>query len=110
MCNIIKCVNVKLINTFFHPLKIDTSLSSQPFDPVQFRLLLHQRLLELHKDKYPVLPFMNQQSSNSSAVEEGLDLTVSNTASRVHSDNDDDFFEEVEEEEEDMEVINFSLS
>ena len=96
------------MNPFF-TLKIDTSLSTQPFDPVQFRLLLHQRLMELHKDKYPVLPFMNQQSSNSSAVEEGLDLTVSNTASRVHSDNDDDFFEEVEEEEEDMEVRVFFI-
>jgi hypothetical protein len=73
--------------------------SPQPFDPVQFRLLLHQRLLELHKDKFQVFSFMGQQSDPS--TEEGLDLTVSNTASRVHSD--DDFFEE-EDEDEDNDV------
>ncbi|XP_035708595.1 homeobox protein cut isoform X3 [Folsomia candida] len=69
--------------------------ASQPFDPVQFRLLLHQRLLELHKDKFPMFSFMGQQSDQS--IEEGLDLTVSNTASRVHSD--DDFFEEEDEDD-----------
>jgi len=42
---------------------------------------------------------MGQQSDQS--TEEGLDLTVSNTASRVHSD--DDFFEE-EEDEDDNDV------
>lgn len=44
--------------------------------------------------------FMGQQSDQS--IEEGLDLTVSNTASRVHSD--DDFFEE-EDEDDDNEAI-----
>jgi hypothetical protein len=48
---------------------------------------------------------MGQPSDHS--VEEGLDLTVSNTASRVHSD--DDFFEE-EDEDDDNEVIFYIYS
>jgi hypothetical protein len=36
-------------------------------------------------------------------MEEGLDLTVSNTASRIHSDNEDDFFEDVEDDYDDNE-------
>jgi len=86
----------------------DTSLSSQPFDPVQFRLLLHQRMLELHKDKFSMLPFLGHQAHG---TEEGLDLTVSSNASRAQSDNDDDFFEEGDEDDEDNEVCeNFKYS
>ena len=85
---------------FFPWLFLESSLSSQPFDPVQFRVLLHQRLIEMHKDKYPVLPFLNAAAMH--RLEGGLDLTVGNAMSRGHSDNDDDYFEE--EEEEDMEV------
>lgn len=77
-------------------------MSSQPLDPVQFRLMLHQRLLELHKDKFSALGFMGHHSGH--GMEEGLDLSMSNTASRAHSDNEDDFFEEDDDDEIDNEV------
>lgn len=75
--------------------------SAQSFDPVQFRLMLHQRLLELHKDKFSALGFMGHHSGHGG--EEGLDLSMSNTASRAHSDNEDDFFEDDDDDDVDNE-------
>ena len=67
--------------------------------------MLHERLLELHKDKFPLFSFLGQQLDHSH--EEGLDLTVSNTASRVHSD--DDFFEEEDDDDENVCQIYLAL-
>jgi len=70
-------------------------MSSSPFDPIQFRLLLHQRLIEMHK--YNSLPLFG--AHNKSLSDEGLDLTVSNNPSRIPTDSEDEDFDDGHEED-----------
>ena len=42
------------------------------------------------------MPFLGSKSQT--LIEEGLDLTVSNTASRVQSDNEDEYFDDVDDD------------
>ena len=80
----------------------DPSLpSATPFDPTQFRLLFQQRLMEIHKELYPMQS--SEKISSGTTSNEGLDLSVNNFC-RTQSDNEDEYFEEDEYENE-IEVL-----